>query len=288
MPSDEANNLSVADRLAEWQQGDFTLDCCEFLFCTSPFEDEEEGTPFSADVEDDLQGICVISQTCDIVRDPEKTTVSYVTVCPLVKLDAARISPIEKGEVPRFGMLAGAPEHVVVDFTRAMSVKKELLVEWDRQRGCPQEADLQNFARALERFFGRFGFPDAFNDCMETFRKAVNGKYGKPNSDFGKAIRSVSEFRVFPHTTWDDPDDVPITILAILKDPDGREVADVEEIRKELAGQADKITWSAPFSPHATVLRVASLDDLSAAEYLNTYPLELNALSFAKRYQPED
>ncbi|MFV1528755.1 MULTISPECIES: hypothetical protein [unclassified Phaeobacter] len=288
MPSNEANNVSVADRLAEWQQGDFTTDCGEFLFCASPLEDEEVGAPFSADIEYELQGVCVISQTCDIVRDPDTSTVSYVTVCPLVELNASHMSAVEKGEVPRFGMLAGAPEKVVVDFTRAMSVKKELLVEWDRQRGCPQEADLQNFARSLERFFGRFGFPDAFNDCMETFRKAVNGKYGRPKSDFGKAIRSVSEFRVFPHTKWDDPDDVPITILAILKDADSREVADVEQIRKELAGQADKITWSAPFSPHKTVLRVASLDDLSASEYLNTYPLELNALSFAKRYQQVD
>lgn len=283
---DEASEeLSVADRLAEWQQGDFTVECSEFLFCTSPFEDEDEGTPFSADVEIEHQGVCVISQTCDIVRDPEK--IAYVTVCPLVVLNAAHMSAVEKGEVPRFGMLVGAPDNVVVDFTRAMSVKKELLVEWAPQRGCPEETDLQNFARTLERFFGRFGFPDAFNISMDTFRIAVNKRYGKPNSDFGKSIRSVSEFRVYPHTSWDNLDAVPITILAILKDPDGREVNDVEKIRKEIFEQAEKIVWSKPFKADETVLRVASLKDLTAAEYLNSYPLELNALSFSKRYQKE-
>jgi hypothetical protein len=285
---DEASEkLSLADRLAEWQQGDFTVDCSEFLFCTSPFEDEEEGTPFSADIEPEHQGVCVISQTCDIVRDPEKTSVSYVTVSPIVKLDPAGMSGVKRGEVPRFGMLVGAPDDVVVDFTRTMSVKKELLVEWKNQRGCPEELDLQNFARALERFFGRFGFPDAFNKSMNTFRSAVNKRYGRMQSDFGKAIRSVSEFRVYPHTSWDNPDAVPITILAILKDPDGREVDDVEKIRKEIFDQAEKITWSEPFKADETVLRVASLNDLSAAEYLNSYPLELNALSFSKRYQQE-
>ncbi|PID35449.1 MAG: hypothetical protein CR958_00135 [Rhodobacterales bacterium] len=284
---DEASEeLSVADRLAEWQQGDFTTDCDEFLFCTSPFEGEE-GTAFSADVETEHKGICVISQTCDIVRDPDKTTVSYVTVCPLVELNATYLSAVEKGEVPRFGMLSGAPENVVVDFTRAMSVKKELLIEWSRQRGCPEEVDLQNFARALERFYGRFGFPDEFNESMDSFRIAVNKRYGK-GSDFGKSLRSISEFRVYPHTSWENTEGVPITILAILKDQEKREVEDVEVIRKELSEQAGKIAWSKPFSPFDPVLRIATLHELSAAEYLNTYPLELNALSFAKRYQKKD
>ncbi|SFR40373.1 hypothetical protein SAMN04488005_1488 [Yoonia tamlensis] len=285
MSAKKVDEVSVSDRLAEWQQGDFTVDCGEFLFCTSPLDDEDEGAPFSADIEEKHQGICVISQTCDIVRDPERSTISYVTVCPLVKLNAAHNSAIEKGEVPRFGMLVGAPENTVVDFTRAMSVKKDLLVKWNKQRGCPSEVDLQNFARSLERFFGRFGYPDEFNESMETFRKAVNGKYGKPNSEFGKAIRSVSEFRVFPHKPWDNPESVPITILAILKDADEREIDDIESLRRELMDQASKIKWFAPFSPNEVVLRLASLNELSAAEYLNSYPLELNALSFAKRYQ---
>ncbi|MCV2893705.1 hypothetical protein [Lentibacter sp. XHP0401] len=287
MLDEAAEETSVADRLAEWQQGDFTTDCDEFLFCTSPFDDDEDGNVFSADVETEHKGICVISQTCDIVRDPVETTVSYVTVCPLVELNAAHLSAVEKGEVPRFGMLAGAPESIVVDFTRAMSVKKDLLVEWSRQRGCPEELDLQCFARALERFYGRFGFPDKFNACMDTFRIAVNKRYGK-GSDFGKSLRSISEFRIFPHTSWENTERVPITLLAILKDPENREVKDVEVIRKELNEQADKITWSEPFSPFDPVLRIATLHELSAAEYLNTYPLELNALSFAKRYHKED
>jgi hypothetical protein len=285
--NEAVGELSVADRLAEWQQGDFTADCDEFLFCTSPFDGEEDGAVFSADVETEHKGICVISQTCDIVRDPEQTTISYVTVCPLVELQAAHLSAVEKGEVPRFGMLVGAPENVVVDFTRAMSVKKELLVEWSRQRGCPEAIDLQNFARALERFYGRFGFPDKFNSCMDTFRIAVNKRYSK-GSDFGKSLRSISEFRVFPHTSWENTEGVPITILAILKEPENREVKDLEVIRKELNEQAGKIAWVEPFSPFDPVLRIATLHELSAAEYLNTYPLELNALSFAKRYQKQD
>lgn len=283
---DEAvEKLNVVDRLAGWQQGDFTLDCSDFLFCTPPMDDEEDGASFSAGIESDHIGVCVISQTCDIVRDPDGSGVSYVTVCPVVQINASHMSAVGKGEVPRFGMLTGAPENSVVDFTRAMSVKKDLLVEWANQRGCPTETDLTNFARALERFYGRFGFPDAFNMSMDTFRIAVNKRYGKPNSDFGKAIRSVSEFRVFPYTSWNNSDDVPITILAILKEPNNREVEEVADIREALEEQVAKIVWTEPFSAHKKALRVASLEELSAAEYLNTYPLELNALSFSQRYQ---
>lgn len=277
-----AEKESIVHRLAAWQQGDFSTDCNDFLFCESP---EDGDDPFDYGLDPNVFGFCIISQTCDIVRDPSEHFIKSVTVCPLVEMRPQDISQIEKGEQPRFGMIEGAPENTVVDFTRSMSVEKTLLVTWNRQRGCLTEKSLQNFAKSLERFFGRFGFPNEFNISMQSFRKAVNSKYGKLGSDFGKVIRSIYEFRVYPHTSWSDSSDVPITITAILEDPALREIKDIEIIRLELAKKIDKISWVAPFSPHDSVLRVASLDDLTAAEYLNTYPLDLSALSFAKRYE---
>lgn len=281
MQPPHAEEESVADRLAAWQQGDFSTDCNDFLYCEVP---EDEGAPFDFGLDPNVLGFCVISQTCDIVRDPSEHFIKSVIVCPLVEMRSQDLSQIEKGEQPRFGMIEGAPENAVVDFTRSMSVDKTLLVTWTRQRGCPTEKSLQSFARSLERFFGRFGFPDAFNLSMQSFRKAVNSKYGKSGSDFGKVIRSIHEFRAYPHTSWNDRTDVPITITAILEDPSQREMKDIEKIRAELTKQVNKISWVKPFRAHDPVLRIASLDELSAAEYLNTFALDLNALSFAKRY----
>jgi hypothetical protein len=274
--------LSDLDRLAAWQQGDFSTDCTDFLFCEVT---EDPDSPYDFGLDSTVCGFCVISQTCDVVRDPATHFIKSVIVCPIVTMRAQDISQIEKGEQPRFGFIEGAPENTVVDFTRTMSVHKSLLVRWERKRGCPNEQSLRTFAGSLERFFGRFGFPDSFNESMQSFRKAVNGKYGKAGSELGKVIRSLREFRVYPHAPWDSLANVPVTIIAILKDKHGREIKDIATIRKELTEQVEKIVWVPPFQASAPALQVAGLDDLTAAEYLNSYALDLNALSFAKRYK---
>ena len=45
------------------------------------------------------------------------------------------------------------------------------------------------------------------------------------------------------------------------------------------------IEWHGPFSLHDHNLYLTTLADMTAAEYLNSYPLDLNALSYARRFQ---
>jgi len=142
---EQAHSVDDEDRLAAWQQGDFTFDCGEFLF----LEEAEEGDePYEPVFVGGIEGCVVISQTCDIVRDA--SIIPNVTVCPLVKVDAQRVSDIEKGMAPRYGLLANVPDGVVADFSRAMSVSKGLLVVWQRGRGCTNDDELFEFATSLE------------------------------------------------------------------------------------------------------------------------------------------
>ncbi|MBA4491469.1 hypothetical protein [Paracoccus sp. S1E-3] len=158
-------------RLAEWQQGDFALGCGDFLFRDiSKLTDEGEDDG-GAVLDSEIVGFAVISQTCDVVRDPER--IRYVSVCPMVVVDAKRIGQIERGQAPRFGFLSATPDGVVVDFSRTMSVTKDLLVSWERQRGCHDESQQLEFSRALETFFGRFAFPDAFVASVASLRNAI-------------------------------------------------------------------------------------------------------------------
>lgn len=269
-------------RLAEWQQGDFSLDCGDFLFRDLPEPidggEDDGGAVFDSEV----VGFAVISQTCDVVRDPER--VPYVSVCPMVAVDEKRIGEIERGQAPRFGFLSATPEGVVVDFSRTMSVTKELLVSWHKQRGCEDENQQLEFARALETFFGRFAFPDDFVASVASLRKAILSKYSKGESDLGKAVRSIREIRVFPHASWSDETSVPITFIAVLDEEGERELADREEIEKQIWPKISAIDWQGPFSLHDDGLYLATLADLTAADYLNSYPLDVNSLSFARRY----
>lgn len=270
------------DRLAEWQQGDFSLDCGDFLFRdVSELTDEGEDDG-GAVFESEIVGFAVISQTCEVAREPER--VPYVSVCPMVIVDAKRIGEIERGQAPRFGVLSATPNNVVVDFSRTMSVSKKLLVSWERQRGCEDERRQLEFARALETFFGRFAFPNAFVASVASLRKAILSKYPKGESDLGKAVRSIREIRAYPHASWSDMAAVPITFIVILEDEGKRDLADREEIRNQIWPKISAIDWQGPFSLHEGGLLMATLGDLTAADYLNSYPLDVNSLSFARRY----
>lgn len=267
--------------LYEWQQGDFSLDCGDFLF--RDISEQTNGVDDGGAVFDSsVVGFAVISQTCDVVREPER--IPYVSVCPMVTVDAKRIEDIARGQAPRYGFLSETPEGVVVDFSRTMSITKELLVSWKRQRGCKDERQQLEFARALEAFFGRFAFPDDFVASVVSLRKAILSKYPKADSDLGKAMRSIREIRVYPHASWADKVFVPITFIAVLDDEDKREVVNRKEIARHILPKINEIKWVGPFSLHENGLHLATLNDLTATEYLNSYPLDLNTLSFARRY----
>ncbi len=165
-----------------------------------------------------------------------------------------------------------------------MSVTKNLLVSWERQRGCADENQQLEFARAIENFFGRFAFPDDFVASVASLRKAILSKYGKGESDLGKAVRSIREMRVYPHTSWSDENSVPITFVAVLEDEGERELVEREEIKRQIWPKINAIEWKGPFSLHEGGLQLATLGDLTAADYLNSYPLDINSLSFARRY----
>lgn len=269
-------------RLAEWQQGDFSLDCGDFLFRdVSELTDEGEDDG-GAVFESEIVGLAVISQTCDVVREPER--VPCVSVCPMVVIDAKRIGEIERGQAPRFGFLSATPEGVVVDFSRTMSVTKNLLVSWERHCGCEDDNQQLEFARALEIYFGRFAYPNDFVNSVASLRKAILNKYPKAGSELGKAVRSIREIRVYNHAIWSDEKSVPITFIAVLEDEEEREIVEREEIKKQILPKISAIEWQGPFSLHEDGLHLATLGDLTAADYLNSYPLDVNSLSFARRY----
>lgn len=273
----------ILDRLAEWQQGDFALNCGDFLFRDLTEGGEDADSDGGAVLDSGVLGFAVISQTCDIVRSPME--VGYVSVCPLVKIDPKRIADAERGQAPRFGLLSNTPEGVVVDFSRTMTVTKALLLTWTRSRGCEDDPQQLDFARSLELFFGRFAFPDDFVISVTTLRKAILDKYGKDGSDFGKASRSIRELRAVPHAAWSDASAVPVSFIAILDDEGKREMKDRSKIGELLKPAIDAIKWVAPFSLHPDGLSLFTLSDLTAADYLNSFPLDVNSLSFARRYK---
>lgn len=249
------------------------------MFGDLPEEGDEEGIgAFFDDV--DPAGFVVVSQTCDIVSDPSKF--GFVAVCPLVQVDATRIKEIARGRAPRLGFVEHAPDGFVADLARPMTVSKQLLTSWGRRNGFSDRNQALEFSRSLERAFGRFAFPDAFNNAIRPLLSKVTSKYGKPDSPLGKALRSLSELRVRPSKDW-EADDVLVQFFLIFE-PKEKRFLEPAEIRGQFELVLKGLPWDGAFAPDDPLVRIGGYDDFLARDYVESFPLDINALSFAAAY----
>ena len=250
----------------------------------------EESDAEYQDDQKETVGVAVISQTCDIEREP--SVVPYVTICPLVRLKENIFGLVEKRRMPRMGFLpALEDEQVAVDFSRTMSVEKELLNSWTRNVGCKNEEQQTQFARMIETCFGRFPFPDDLGKSLEKFRDKIYEKHNKENSPLGKALNYLRELRVY----WDGDESIDskvhVTFMGILRSERGgregilglsdEEVEELKfEIEKDISSELDKIAWIGPYQLGDQKLLLSTLDEISAADYQNSYPLGVNSISY--------
>jgi hypothetical protein len=256
--------------LSRWRQGDFTLIGCGFLAAVGT----EEAEAFEAAIDGDVVGLAVVSQTCDIVRmQPDRR---FVVMCPLVKRDEKVAREVGGGRRPNLFRIDGAPEQVFADISRMMSVDKTALADWPRSDGFSTEDARARFGAALERKFGRFAFPDEFETAVKKFQERVWSRHDKADSEPGKVYRSLEQIRFAADPGWDSRP-LTVTLVAILH-PEGKREVDREMVQKELEQQialvklADGMTWSDP------ALVLATLDDLSARDYLSSQRADFDFL----------
>jgi hypothetical protein len=183
---------------------------------------------------DIVVGVVVVTQTCDIVNiTPGK---EHIVVCPLVEISPASLESVRKGRT----LAAAALEHppapnVVVDIGRMASLRKSVLPKLKRRDGFSTDAARMQLAEALERKFGRFAFPDEFNDSiLSKLRDRVLSAHGKPVSEHGQAYRSIMTARVTAVPGWrarGEEDRVPLHPRG-RDEAGGQQRADCEDPRR--------------------------------------------------------
>jgi hypothetical protein len=140
-----------------WRQGDYTLDFREF---PAVVDYDTEGPISETDA---VEGVVVISQTCDIVNIVADR--NFVVVAPIVVSENDKFLEEVAGAVtPAAAPLDNppSPKHII-DLTRTTTISKSLLARMGRQDGFSSEAARSDFAKKLERRYGRFAFPDEMN-----------------------------------------------------------------------------------------------------------------------------
>jgi hypothetical protein len=251
--------------LNDWRQSDAAL-----LPVELPYLDLDDDGTTVISVVDAAHGVVLLSQSCDVIKDVEDK--ALVHVAALAKVNADELERARLGHTPgRIYLASIADKSLVVDLDSAVAVHKTLVATWERTPGCENDDAQRRFAAALARHRQRFAFPDAFNDLVKPIRRWFEDKAGK-NSPAGRLVDSTREVRVSVDD-WEAP--TRLTFLVLSADPLPAEAA---QWQKDLDGLAARRKH--PDYPDFE-FRLASLDDISAAEYLASDRLDWDGLSDA-------
>lgn len=276
-PLDADGCARVDAALRSWRQGDCVVGEQWFVFRADP---ERPLTPDGASAategvdtaESKVFGFMVLTQTCDLVRKSSERP--FVEVCPLVEVDEGRLQEIERSRRPNYAYVpALADQRLVGDLDRVMTIEKAVVAGWDRVAGWKDDAEARRLALALERKRVRVAFPDDFVEFATPLMSRMSSKHDK-QSDEGRALRALREIRVRADPSW-DADEVELTFWFIRDADDStfegkRWDQFLEEWEKRISKRGRFVDVQAV---------VQTLEDLTAREYVESDPLDLDYLS---------
>jgi len=278
-PASSFDTDDVDRALSEWRQGDFSIG--EFWFV---LREVDESIPLGVETvesksidgsdlhEEQVLGMAIISQTCDIVRSYSERP--YLNVCPLVEITSSeKMEQIRKGMRPRYGWIPGASRlGLTVDFDRMMTVSKRVVYRWKRTVGWHSDEEIRSFQKGLIRKLSRFAFPTDFCTFVQPLIARIKKKHDKA-SDEGEALRLCSQIRVTANPSWDS-ETVELMFWFIVDELDF-------ELRKLLTGQVKNLFKPLSSQGRFSLINyeVILLNDMSALEYLDSDQLDLDNLS---------
>lgn len=272
-----ADESDVNRALEDWRQGDCSLGEHWFAHQLDPaFAITEAGRNAAREgaslAEQAVEGVVIVSQTCDIVRACAERP--YLEVSPLVRLSADALREIESGRRPAYAFLPRlAEQRLVADLDRVMTVEKPMILNWTRTPGWTSDAEGRAFSQALARKRVRFAFPDDFNIWVRKLQNRLVDKHDK-NTQEGRALRSLREIRVQAAPSWNDGV-VELLFFFIRSEAD---------VSFEGKGWQDFLdAWLKLIPPNGRFAsvhgQVSALEELTAADYVHSDPLDLDHLS---------
>lgn len=159
-------------------------------------------------------GVCLMSQTCNLVRVSEG---ARVLVAPVKTLAGQEWSNVKRGRKPLLVIVGADPdEHKVADVERLISLPRQMLdgrLVVDRSCTSPSGRSASLFASRLARAFSRFAFPDEIHPVFSRFQRKIVDTYGKQSS-FARVLKVIEEFRVSCES-W-EAEEIELTVHCIV------------------------------------------------------------------------
>jgi hypothetical protein len=267
----------VDTALREWGQGDCVLGEHLFVYRFNP---KRPLTPDSTNlaqeetdlVEPEVKGFVVVTQTCDIVRSCADRP--FLEVVPLVEIDEQHLYEVQRIRRPQYAYIPGVAEYkLVADLDRVMTLEKSVVAEWQRVPGCKNDEEIRALGKALARKRVRFAFPDDFNKFANKLQNRLRDKHGKSTAE-GDALRALREIRVRAEPSWSAPE-IQLMFLFIRHEEQDR--------FQELGWDKPLQNWLQLIPAHGRFQNVdglvVSLEDITAKDYVESDPLDLDHLS---------
>jgi len=274
---DAAGRAKIDEALQEWRQGDCVLGEQWFVFRVSPaapLTDEAVAAAAGGaeNVETEVFGFAVVTQTCDIVRGCHERP--FVEVCPLVEVDEEKLQEIEHGRRPNYANIPGvSDQRLVADLDRVMTVEKPVVARWERVGGCLDDDDSRRLSLALARKRARIALPDDVVAFVTPLVNRMSTKHDK-ESDEGLALRALREIRVRAAPSW-DAESVQLMFWFIRNQDEPSFEKRSWDILLEAWLKRMPATGRVA-EVHGAVL---TLDDMTARDYVESDPLDLDHLS---------
>lgn len=259
-----------------WRQGDCVVGEQDFVYrilptqplCRESHQAVEED-PSAEFVVHPVDGLMVVSQSCDIVRPPEARP--FAEVAPLITLAEEDFREVLLGARPRYVTVPGLhTSRLVADLDRVQTVEKTLLGAWSRHQGCFSDSDRRLLGKQLARKRFRAALPDKFTPWFKPLRNRFSRLAGSSSAD-AMVFQELCEIRIQASPSWDAPR-VDVFIWFVLKD--GAPVLDRSAV---LEGWLAKLPPTDPFV--ACQGRIVRYEDMTGLEYIDSDPLDLDHMS---------
>ena len=273
----DAHTKRIDDALSQWRQGDVALEGGWFVHVADGKAALTDEAAHAAERTNVIQvttdGSVILTQTCDLVRPCLKRP--FVEVAPLVEVEESIAHEIERGYRPNYAIIpALRARRLVADLDRVMTVEKSIVAAWTRIAGCATDEEMRNFAQTLARKRVRFAFPDDFNDLVKKLETRIGGKHDKFGTE-GRALRGLREIRVTGSPSWDALAGVELFFWFVRNDAAPNFEGNSWDVFLE--------AWKMLVPPKGRFTRVEgvviTLGDMTASEYVNSDPLDLDYLS---------
>jgi hypothetical protein len=281
---DAGDVAQVEATLQEWRQGDVTLDTGLFIVHLAhkrlPLTKEARAALDGEQAEEDVFGVCskvdgliVVTQSCDIVKDCSKS--EFVEVSPLVPVSEEALHEIRRGRLIRYAYVPGvAGRGLVADLDRTLAIEKSVVATWTRVVGCVTDDERVTFAAALARKRQRFAFPEGFNTGLAKFKRRLRENREKSTAE-GRLIDALDDIRAEPHPDWDAPQVTVLFWFLLARDQD----IDFDESRRVIERWMRRVALPMPFVLADPAFELVEQEDMTVRDYRLSHPLDYDDLS---------